>query len=78
LTKRRRSASVMSVDLPTLTWEAILWLGVPPAASIVVAVAGLYTRRRTVGVTLLFIGVLGLILSVLWFLLVLRVEAVVK
>lgn len=66
------------MDLPTFTLEAILWLGVPPIASVTVALTGLYMRPRRLGTSVFFIGILGLILSALWFLLVLRVEAVVK
>jgi hypothetical protein len=65
------------VDLPPVSLEAILWLGAPPLGSVGVALSARVAKRRAVRQLLIGIGVSGFIVSVLWFLLVLRVEAVV-
>jgi hypothetical protein len=61
-----------------MTLEAILWLGVPLAASIAVSLVGPRARLRGVRVMLVSIGVVGVALSIAWILLALRIEAVVK
>ena len=61
-----------------MTLEAILWLGVPLAASIAVSLVGLRARLGGVRATLVSIGVVGVALSIAWILLALRIEAVVK
>jgi hypothetical protein len=67
------------VGLPPVTPELVLFVLVgPPLVSAALTVAGLYTRRRRLGVALVALGILGMILSALWLLLVLRVEAVVQ
>ena len=64
------------MELPTLTPEAILWLAGPVVASIAVAVGGVLARRRAVRATLFVIASAGFTASLLWILLVLRVEAI--
>ena len=66
------------MDLPPVTPELAFWWGGPVLASIAVALVGWFARRRLVRQALISIGLSGLILSVLWILLGLRVEAVVK
>ena len=66
------------MELPPLTPEAILWLAGPVVAPIAVAVGGVLARRRGVRTTLFLIAVGGFIVSVLWILLALRVEAIVQ
>jgi hypothetical protein len=64
--------------------ETFLWLAVPPFASISVLIAGLVmrrspsTRRQWAGSALLFLGILGVVLSAAWLLLVAYVEKVVR
>ena len=64
------------MELPPVTPELILWLGGPPLASSAIALGAVFAQRRAVRQTLFLIGVGGFVLSVLWILLALRVEAV--
>jgi lipopolysaccharide export LptBFGC system permease protein LptF len=66
------------LDLPPITPEVLLWLGVPLLASVAAALGGIFVRRRSVGTALVLIGLGGFVVSVLWILLALRVEAVVQ
>jgi hypothetical protein len=67
------------VDLPRVTPELILFVLVgPPLASIAVALGGFLARRRGVRGALFFffVGLAWFIVSLLWILLVLRIEAI--
>ena len=67
------------MDLPRVTSELILFVLVgPPLASIALALGGLFARRRGVRGALLFffVGLAWFIASLLWILLVLRIEAI--
>jgi hypothetical protein len=66
------------VELPPVTPELFFWFGGPLLASLAVACGGFFARRRVVRLALATVGLGGLILSVLWILLALRVEAVVR
>jgi hypothetical protein len=66
------------MDLPPVTPEVVFWLCGPPLASIAVALGALFTRRRAIRHVLFWVGLGGLIVSVLWILLALRVEAIEK
>lgn len=71
----------MPVDLPPVTPELIVFVLVgPPLASIAVVLGGLFAWRRAVRGALFFflVGLASFIVSVLWILLVLRIEAIEK
>ena len=62
----------------TLRRDTVLWLGVPPIASLAVLIAGLLMRRGSpqVGSMLMVIGVVGLVASVAWVAFAFYVDAV--
>jgi hypothetical protein len=69
------------VDLPPVTPEMILFVLVgPPLVSIAIALGALFAWRRAVrgALFLFFVALSGFIVSVLWILLVLRIEAIEK
>jgi hypothetical protein len=66
------------VELPPITPEVILWLMGPPLASIGVALGAFFAPRRAVRWALFLTAVGGLVVSALWILLALRVEAIEK
>jgi hypothetical protein len=74
-----RRGRILHVDLPPVTPELILFVLVgPPLASIAVALGGLFARRRGVPGALFFffVGLAWFIASLLWILLVVRIEAI--
>jgi hypothetical protein len=62
----------------TFDLDTVLWLGVPPIASIAVLIAGLRVRRHSpgMGFVLVIVGLAALIASAAWIALVFYVDTV--
>jgi hypothetical protein len=62
--------------MPPIDEDFFLWIVAPALVSLAVVLIGLRVRPRAARTTLLVIGIAALALTALWFLLVLRVEAI--
>jgi hypothetical protein len=62
--------------MPPITEDFLLWIVLPALVSLAVVVLGLRVRARPARTSLVILGLVGLVLSALWFLLVLRIEYV--